>query len=185
MKALPKWGMMLITLASLALYIGLATTFICEAYGLHLSFARLLTILGAALLASKGVANVPAGSLVALSSVLLALGLPADALALVAGVDVFLDLPAGKPDEIGRRLQQVATDLELAAILNRGTKVWPGGAPETFCTDHWRCRFFAKTAGGNVTHGQVLALLQRVADAGFDFIKTENLYNFDGKPGFS
>jgi DAACS family dicarboxylate/amino acid:cation (Na+ or H+) symporter len=75
-----------------ALYIGLATTFICEAYGLHLSFGRLLTILGAALLASKGVANVPAGSLVALSSVLLALGLPADALALVAGVDVFLDM---------------------------------------------------------------------------------------------
>ncbi len=75
-----------------ALYIGVATTFICEAYGLHLSFGRLLTILGAALLASKGVANVPAGSLVALSSVLLALGLPADALALVAGVDVFLDM---------------------------------------------------------------------------------------------
>jgi DAACS family dicarboxylate/amino acid:cation (Na+ or H+) symporter len=75
-----------------ALYIGLATTFICEAYGLQLSFGRLLTILGAALLASKGVANVPAGSLVALSSVLLALGLPADALALVAGVDVFLDM---------------------------------------------------------------------------------------------
>jgi DAACS family dicarboxylate/amino acid:cation (Na+ or H+) symporter len=75
-----------------ALYIGLATTFICEAYGLELSFGRLLTILGAALLASKGVANVPAGSLVALSSVLLALGLPADALALVAGVDVFLDM---------------------------------------------------------------------------------------------
>jgi len=75
-----------------ALYIGLATTFICEAYGLQLSLPRLLTILGAALLASKGVANVPAGSLVALSTVLLALGLPADALALVAGVDVFLDM---------------------------------------------------------------------------------------------
>ena len=75
-----------------ALYIGLATTFICEAYRLELSFGRLVTILGAALLASKGVANVPAGSLVALSSVLLALGLPADALALVAGVDVFLDM---------------------------------------------------------------------------------------------
>jgi len=75
-----------------ALYIGLATTFICEAYRLELSFGRLVTILGAALLASKGVANVPAGSLVALSSVLLALGLPADALALVAGVVVFLDM---------------------------------------------------------------------------------------------
>lgn len=75
-----------------ALYIGVATSFICEAYGMHLTIGRLLTILGAALLASKGVANVPAGSLVALSTVLSALGLPPDALALVAGVDIFLDM---------------------------------------------------------------------------------------------
>lgn len=26
-------------------------------------------------------------------------------------------------------------------IFNRGTKVWPRGMPETFKTDHWRCRF--------------------------------------------
>jgi isocitrate dehydrogenase len=31
----------------------------------------------------------------------------------------------------------------------------------------------------------VAALLARFAEAGLDFIKTENLYNFDGKPGFS
>jgi DAACS family dicarboxylate/amino acid:cation (Na+ or H+) symporter len=75
-----------------ALYLGLATTFIAEAYGLRLSVPQLLTILGTALIASKGVANVPAGSLVALSTVLLVLGLPAEAVALVAGVDVFLDM---------------------------------------------------------------------------------------------
>ena len=103
----------------------------------------------------------------------------------LVGVDVFLDLPAGVPDDLGRRLQPVAGDFLLAAIMNRGTKVWPGGAAETFCTDHWRCRFLSKTAGGAMAHGQVIALLQRVNEAGFDFIKTENLYNFDGKPGFS
>jgi len=75
-----------------ALYIGIATTFIAEAYGLRLSMPQLLTILGTALIASKGVANVPSGSLLALSTVLLALGLPAEAVALVAGVDVFLDM---------------------------------------------------------------------------------------------
>jgi isocitrate dehydrogenase len=101
------------------------------------------------------------------------------------GVDVFLDLSKGAPDELGQRLQPVAGDFQLAAIFNRGTKVWPGGAAETFCTDHWRCRFMSKHSGGGVAHGQVVALLQRVADAGFDFIKTENLYNFDGKPGYS
>jgi DAACS family dicarboxylate/amino acid:cation (Na+ or H+) symporter len=75
-----------------ALYIGIATTFIAEAYGLQLSLPQLLTILGTALIASKGVANVPAGSLIALSTVLIALGLPAEAVAMVAGVDVFLDM---------------------------------------------------------------------------------------------
>ena len=103
----------------------------------------------------------------------------------LVGVDVFLDLPKGVPDELGHRLQPVAGDLQLAAIMNRGTKVWPGGAAETFCTDHWRCRFFSKTPGGVIAHGQILALLARIADAGFDFIKTENLYDFDGKAGYS
>jgi len=75
-----------------ALYLGLATTFIAEAYGLQLGLPQLLTVLGTALIASKGVANVPSGSLIALSTVVLALGLPADAVALIAGIDVFLDM---------------------------------------------------------------------------------------------
>jgi isocitrate dehydrogenase len=69
--------------------------------------------------------------------------------------------------------------------MNRGTKAWPYAAAETFCTDHWRCRFLSKTTGGTIAHGQVVTLLQRVADGGLDFIKMENLYNFDGKSGFS
>jgi isocitrate dehydrogenase len=35
------------------------------------------------------------------------------------------------------------------------------------------------------TPGQIIALLGRIAAEGFEFIKTENLYNFDGKPGYS
>jgi dicarboxylate/amino acid:cation (Na+ or H+) symporter, DAACS family len=87
-----------------ALYIGIATTFIAEAYGLQLSLPQLLTILGTALIASKGVANVPSGSLVALSTVLLALGLPAEAVALVAGVDVFLDMGRTGMNVLGNTL---------------------------------------------------------------------------------
>jgi isocitrate dehydrogenase len=55
--------------------------------------------------------------------------------------------------------------------------------PETFCTDHWRCRF--TTGGAATTNQQVIALLQRVHDADLEIIKTENLYTFDGEPGFS
>jgi len=72
----------------------------------------------------------------------------------------------------------------LTMMSNRGVKVWPDGHKETFCSDHWRCRFLSDS-GGMVSHPQIVSLLQRFTDAGFDFIKTENLYNFDGERGYS
>jgi isocitrate dehydrogenase len=76
--------------------------------------------------------------------------------------------------------------MKLTLITNRGVKVWPNGFPETFCTDHWRLRFKA-ASGQNATikHAQIISLLMRIRNAGFDFIKMENLYLLDGKPGFS
>jgi DAACS family dicarboxylate/amino acid:cation (Na+ or H+) symporter len=110
-----------------ALYIGIATTFIAEAYGLQLSLPQLLTILGTALIASKGVANVPSGSLLALSTVLLALGLPADAVALVAGVDVFLDMGRTGMNVLGNTLSVLVarrfTDLPIEAPAYAATAV--------------------------------------------------------------
>src|SRR2546425_181143 len=104
----------------------------------------------------------------------------------LVGVDVFLDWHSGTADELGEAFRNVSDeDLELTMITNRGAKVWPGGMPETFCTDHWRCRFMAPNRGTMISHSQVIALLERVDEAGFDFIKTENLYNFDGKVSYS
>ncbi len=70
-------------------------------------------------------------------------------------------------------------------VTNRGVKVWPDGFPETFCTDHWRCRFIADSPGGTINHQQIAALIKRFADAGIDFIRTEHLCHFDGKPAYS
>ena len=101
------------------------------------------------------------------------------------GVDVFLDWDeAGRaPVVLGERLQALAgPDFRLELVTNRGVKVYPGGNERTLCSDHWRCRFKA-TAG--VSPLAVAALLQRVAGAGLDAVKTENLYCFDGKPGYS
>lgn len=104
----------------------------------------------------------------------------------LVGVDVFLDWTKGSANDLGDALSKLNGDgTKLEMMSNRGVKVWPGGHAETFCSDHWRCRFLAETAGGGVSHAQVIALLKRVADAGFDFIKTENLYNFDGERGYS
>ncbi|PJF24265.1 MAG: isocitrate dehydrogenase, partial [Phototrophicales bacterium] len=57
--------------------------------------------------------------------------------------------------------------------------------PETFCVDHWRCRFMSVTDGAPISHQQIIELLGRVNDAGLEFIKIENLCTFDGEPGFS
>ena len=39
--------------------------------------------------------------------------------------------------------------------------------------------------GAQVSHTQVVSLLSRVSGQGYDFIKTEGLYTFDGQRGFS
>ena len=104
----------------------------------------------------------------------------------LVGVDVFLDDSELTPDAIAQRLHESQIEeLQLVMITNRGVKVWPDGFPETFHTDHWRCRFQAATEGAPVTHAQIVAWLGRLAEAGFPFIKSEGLFTFDGEPGFS
>jgi dicarboxylate/amino acid:cation (Na+ or H+) symporter, DAACS family len=75
-----------------ALYITLAVTFLAEAYHLQLTWSSELTILVTSMIASKGIANIPSGGLIALATVLTAIGLPVEAIAIVAGVDVFMDM---------------------------------------------------------------------------------------------
>jgi isocitrate dehydrogenase len=104
----------------------------------------------------------------------------------LVGVDVFLDWSNGSANDLGESLTRVNGDgIKLLMMSNRGVKVWPGGHSETFCSDHWRCRFMAAEDGGLINHSQIVSLLKRIGDAGFDFIKTENLCNFDGERGYS
>ena len=103
----------------------------------------------------------------------------------LVGVDVFLHWTPGAPDDIANALKAAATsELDLVMITNRGVKVWPEGLPETFLTDHWRCRF-QNPSGKVVARKAVVDLLASIDAAGLDFIKTEQLYLFDGDPGFS
>ena len=105
----------------------------------------------------------------------------------LVGVDMFVHFRDRNPQVLGRLLEaKVNGDgLALTIIGNRGQEVYPGTAPETFCTDHWRCRFMAVNNGDAIAHQQIVSLLDRTAAAGIDFIKIENLYTFDGQAGFS
>lgn len=101
----------------------------------------------------------------------------------LVGVDVYLDWSDGSANDLAAILEKTNGDeIKLASLNNRGTKVWPDGSPETFCSDHWRCRFLGNDG---IHHRQITNLLNRVSEAGLDFIKVENLYNFDGKAGYS
>ncbi len=105
----------------------------------------------------------------------------------LAGIDIFLDwVGHGRtPDMLGPALQDACPlPLKLKMITNRGVKVFPDGQPETFCTDHWRCRFVP--APEQSLEPRDLVLLQHsLLTRGFDIIKTENLYWFDGEIGYS
>lgn len=103
----------------------------------------------------------------------------------LVGVDVFVHWNGYKADELAEKMKKTETnDMQLSMITNRGIKVWPDGFPETFCTDHWRCRFKA-VPGQKIEKHAIMKVLQNALDNNIDTIKTENLYVFDGKPAFS
>ncbi|MBK7511741.1 MAG: NADP-dependent isocitrate dehydrogenase [Chloracidobacterium sp.] len=102
------------------------------------------------------------------------------------GVDIFLEWSGGLPSELGEILKRADTQgLQLQMITNRGVKVYPEGMPETFCTDHWRCRFHSVNKGTHVSTAQIVELLTRIDALGLELIKLENLCTFDGELGYS
>ena len=102
----------------------------------------------------------------------------------LVGVDVFVDLPDADVNAFAKRLQDLTPKLlRLSVIENRGIKIWPDGSVYSLCCDHWRCRFMGE--GESLTHDAIVSLLSALAQSGIDFIQTENLYNFDGKPTYS
>jgi DAACS family dicarboxylate/amino acid:cation (Na+ or H+) symporter len=74
------------------MYFALAVGFLADAYRIPLDWHTLLSIVIVTTLASKGSANVPSGGLVAVAMVLTTIGVPVEALAIIAGVDAFLDM---------------------------------------------------------------------------------------------
>ena len=106
----------------------------------------------------------------------------------LCGVDVFIDWDEDgrNPDIIGEGLEESAAeaDWNLEMVTNRGAKVYPDGIPETFWTDHWRCRFMPADRDA-IEFDRVLDLLNALHDDGWEVIKTEQLYTFDGRRGYS
>lgn len=75
-----------------ALYECVAALFIAQAYGLELAFTQQFTVVILALMTSIGVAGIPAASLVAITIILGAMGLPLEGIGLILAVDRVLDM---------------------------------------------------------------------------------------------
>jgi isocitrate dehydrogenase len=104
----------------------------------------------------------------------------------LVGVDVFIDMNEKSAHKIADKINGVIKgDLILSTIASKGLKLWPNDDDYQIISDHWCLRFMPKVKDSIISHNTISELLSLLADNGFDFIKVENLYNFDGERGYT
>ena len=96
------------------LYLGVASLFVAQAAGIHLSLGQQLLMMLTLLVTSKGVAGVPRASLVVLAGTLSSFGLPLEGVAVILGVDELMDMARTSVNVVGNCL--------AAAVVGR----WEG-----------------------------------------------------------
>jgi proton glutamate symport protein len=89
------------------LYLGVASIFVAQAAGIHLSLGQQLAMMLTLLITSKGIAAVPRASLVVLSGVLTTYGLPLEGVAVILGVDELMDMARTMVNLVGNCLATV------------------------------------------------------------------------------
>jgi isocitrate dehydrogenase len=103
----------------------------------------------------------------------------------LVGTDVFLAAQPKEVDGFCEKLAALQGPLKLITIVNRGLKVWPNRLPGADYCDVWSCRFQRDEKFFQVTQSEILAQLQVLEQAGYEIVKLENLYCYDGERGFS
>jgi DAACS family dicarboxylate/amino acid:cation (Na+ or H+) symporter len=103
-----------------ALFEGVTVLFLAQFYGVELSFAQQVSVVGICILGGIGTAGVPAGSIPVIVMILGLVGVPAEGIGLILGVDRFLDMC--------RTTINVTGDLAAAVVVSRGES-GRGGAP--------------------------------------------------------
>ena len=86
------------------LYLAIASIFVAQAAGINLPFTTQLLMMLTLMLTSKGVAAVPRASLVILSGTLTQFGLPLEGIAVILGVDAFMDMARTSVNLVGNCL---------------------------------------------------------------------------------
>lgn len=94
-----------------AIYQGIATIFLAQLYGIDLNFLELVTLVATVTAASIGTAGTPGVGIVILSGILSSFGIPIEGIAVIFGVDRFLDMI--------RTAVNVSGDVTATVVTNR------------------------------------------------------------------
>jgi proton glutamate symport protein len=86
------------------LYLSMASMFVAQAAGVHMTFGEQLVMMLTLMLTSKGVAGVPRAALVILAGTLTAFHLPVEGFAILLGVDALLDMARTSVNVLGNCL---------------------------------------------------------------------------------
>ncbi|RZJ38205.1 MAG: dicarboxylate/amino acid:cation symporter, partial [Brevundimonas sp.] len=95
-----------------ALFEGVTVLFLAQFFQIELSITQQVIVLLVCILGGVGTAGVPAGSLPVVAMILVMVGVPAEGIGLILGVDRFLDMC--------RTTLNVTGDLVLATVVSRG-----------------------------------------------------------------
>ncbi|GEQ03088.1 proton/sodium-glutamate symport protein GltT [Staphylococcus ureilyticus] len=90
-----------------ALYQSIAALFVAQMYGIDMSIGQQIMLMVTLMVASKGMAGVPGVSIVVLITTLTTMGLPAEGLALIIGVDRLLDMVRTCVNVLGNALSTI------------------------------------------------------------------------------
>ncbi|WP_341790252.1 NADP-dependent isocitrate dehydrogenase [Rickettsia endosymbiont of Polydrusus tereticollis] len=103
----------------------------------------------------------------------------------LVGADIFVNINVSSAHDIAEKIEKLELgNLELKTISSKGLKLWPRDVRFETISDHWCCRFTVKN-NADLEHLAIVKLLEALSKANIDFIKVENLFEFDGKAGFS
>ncbi len=95
-----------------ALFEGVTVLFLAQFFGVDLTITQQIVVMLVCILGGIGTAGVPAGSLPVVAMILVMVGVPAEGIGLILGVDRFLDMC--------RTTLNVTGDLVLATVVSRG-----------------------------------------------------------------
>ncbi len=90
-----------------ALYLSLASVFVAQAAGIHMTLGRQLVMMASLMLTSKGVAGVPRAVIVVLLATASSFDLPVEPIALLLGIDALMDMGRTSINVIGNCLASV------------------------------------------------------------------------------